>query len=116
MPFPHFPNNSHIIVSFPKHWISSPLIHFLNLFCFSNIFVLYITSGSRIFNPLILKFSYSIFGSIVSTISVPYLSTCLSNLSLLLLVSLVSNIVIEIHEKDLMLSIIFCLSLFVPNV
>ena len=79
--FPPFPNNYHIIVTFPKHWISSSLIHFINLFRFYNIFVLYITYGSRIFNPLILKFSYSIFGSIISAIYVPYLSTCPSNLS-----------------------------------
>ena len=96
-----------MIVLFPKHWISSSLIHFINLFIFSNIFFLYITSGSSIFKPLILEFSYSISGSIISAIYVPYLSTCLSNQSLLLLVSPISDIVLETPENDLMLFITF---------
>ena len=37
----------------------------------------------------------------------PYLSACLSNLSLLLLVSLISDIVLESPENDLMLFITF---------
>ena len=94
-----------MIVSLLKHWISSSLIYFINLFLFSNIFFLYITSGSSIFKPFILKFSYSIFGSIILAIYVPYLSACLSNLSLLLLVSPVSDIVLETLENDLLLFI-----------
>ena len=96
-----------MIVSSPKHWISSSLIHFMNLFLLSNIFFLYITSGSNIFKPLVLKFSYSISGSMILAISVPYLSDCLSNLSLLLLVSPTSDIVLAIPENDLMLFIAF---------
>ena len=76
-----------MIVSFPKRLISFSLIHFINLFIFSNIFFLYITFGFSIFKPLILNFSYSIFGSMILAIYVPYLSACLSNRSLLLLVS-----------------------------
>ena len=96
-----------MIVSFPKHWIFSSLIHFINLFLFSNIFFLYIISGSSIFKPLILKFSYSIFRSMISAIYVPYLSTCLSNRSLLLLVSPISDIVLETPENDFLLFITF---------
>ena len=99
-----------MIVSSPKHWISYSLIHFINLFLLSNIFFLYITSGSNIFKPLVLKFSYSISGSMISSIYVPYLSACLSNLSLLLLVSPTSDIVLEIPENDLLF--IVCLYLF----
>ena len=94
-----------MIVSLPKHWISSSLIHFINLFIFSNIFFLYITSGSSIFKPFILKFSYSIYESIISAISVPYLSNCLSFRSLSLLVSPISGIVVETPENDLLLFI-----------
>ena len=79
----------------------------MNLFLISNIFFLYITSSSNIFKPLVLKFSYSISGSMISTIYVPYLSACLSDLSLLLLVSPTSDIVLEIPENDLMLFIAF---------
>ena len=65
------------------------------------------TFGSSIFKPLILKFSYSISRSMISTISVPYLSACLSNRSLLLLVSPISDIVLETLENDLLLFITF---------
>ena len=79
----------------------------MNLFLLSNIFFLYITSGSNIFKPLVLKFSYSISGSMISAISVPYLSACLSDLSLLLLFYPTSDIVLEITENDLMIFIAF---------
>ena len=68
---------------------------------------MHITYGSNIVKPFSLKFSYSIYGSIILAISVPYLSTCLSNLSLLLLVFLVSDTVMEIPENDLWLFITF---------
>ena len=41
----------------------------------------------------------------ISAIYVPYISACLSNLSLLLLVSPTSDIVLEISENDLLLFI-----------
>ena len=83
------------------------MIHFINLFLLSNIFLLYITFGSSIFKSFVLKFSYSISGSMILAISVPYLSACLSNISLLLLVSPTSDIVLETPENDLLLVITF---------
>ena len=43
----------------------------------------------------------------ISSIYVPYLSACLSNLSLLLLVSHTSDIGLVIPENDLLLFIVF---------
>ena len=43
----------------------------------------------------------------ILAISVPYLSACLSNRSLLLLVSPISDIVLDTPENDLMLFITF---------
>ena len=43
----------------------------------------------------------------ISSIYVPYLSACLSNLSLLLLVSPTSDIGLVIPENDLLLFIVF---------
>ena len=78
-----------------------------NLFLFSTIFLFYITYGSNIVKPFSLKFSYSIYGSIISAISVLYLLACLSTLSLLLFISPVLDIVLEILENDLRLFINF---------
>ena len=93
-----FPNSSSVIVSFSKHWIPFSLLHFINLFLLSNIFLLYITSGSSIFKLFVLKFSYSISGFMISAISVP---------SLLLLVSPTLDIVLESPENELMLFVTF---------
>ena len=85
--------------------IPSSMIHFINVFLFSNVFILYIIYGSKIFKSFILKFSYSISGSMILAIFVPYLSNCLSNLSLFLLVSPTLVIVLEVLENDLRLFI-----------